>query len=137
MAINGTVGGGGVSPVAGPGGPRLTRQSYLVLGLIALAAAIVFAVIVWMSSGRKSELHEDAGGYGANLAFERPPVPRPKPVYPRDADADDGADASGAAPSGGGGKLGARRAAVVIQGQQCLGRRSWRCRTGGLGKGPG
>jgi type IV secretion system protein VirB10 len=81
MAINGTVGGGGVSPVAGPSGPRFGRQGYLVISLIGLAAAIVFAVIVWMNSGRKPELHEDTGGYGQNLAFERPPVPRPKPIY--------------------------------------------------------
>jgi len=80
MAINGTNGGGGVSPVAGPGAPRFTSRSYLVFGLLVFAAAIVFAVIAWMNSGRKPELHEDAGGYGMNLAFERPPEPRSTPV---------------------------------------------------------
>ena len=80
MALDGTSNGGGVAPASGPGGPRLTRQGYLVLGMVALAA-LVFAVIVWMNGGRKPELHEDTGSYGPNLAFERPPEPRPKPVY--------------------------------------------------------
>ena len=77
MAVNGTVGGGGVSPVAGPGGPRFTRQGYLILALFVFAAALVFALIMWSNSGRKPELHEDTGGYGPNLAFERPAEPRP------------------------------------------------------------
>jgi type IV secretion system protein VirB10 len=79
MSLNGTAG-GGVAPTSGPGGPRLTRQGYLILGMVTLAA-LVFVAIVWMNSGRKPELHEDTGSYGPNLAFERPPEPRPKPVY--------------------------------------------------------
>jgi len=78
MAINGTS--GGVSPIAGPGAPRFSSRSYLVFGLLIFAAAIVFAVIAWMNSGHKPELHEDTGGFGPNLAFERPPEPRPAPV---------------------------------------------------------
>lgn len=81
MALDGTANGGGITPVSGPSGPQFTRRGYLIIALLVFAAAIVFAVIAWINSGHKPELHEDTGGYGPNLAFTRPPEPRPQPVY--------------------------------------------------------
>ena len=62
-------------------GRSLPAAGYLIIALLVFAAAIVFAVIAWINSGHKPELHEDTGGYGPNLAFTRPPEPRPQPVY--------------------------------------------------------
>ena len=81
MALDGTANGGGIAPVSGPSGPQFTRRGYLIIALLVFAAVIVFAVIAWINSGHKPELHEDTGGYGPNLAFTRPPEPRPQPVY--------------------------------------------------------
>jgi type IV secretion system protein VirB10 len=81
LALEGTANGGGIAPVSGPSGPQFTRRGYLIIALLVFAAAIVFAVIAWMNSGHKPELHDDTSGYGPNLAFTRPPEPRPAPVY--------------------------------------------------------
>jgi type IV secretion system protein VirB10 len=85
MAIN-NAGAGGISPIAGPGGPRLTRNVLLLLGLLVGIALLGLAAIVYMNGSSKPVEHEQPETPGINLAFQRPPpearpAPRPMTVF--------------------------------------------------------
>ena len=139
MALDGTANGGGITPVSGPSGPQFTRRGYLIIALLVFAAAIVFAVIAWINTGHKPELHEDTGGYGPNLAFTRPPEPRPQPGYhpmPMPMTVPTPAALRPQAPADTGSAL--ELAAGCLSQRQCVGR--WarrRCCAAGCGEWPG